>query len=64
MILNITRFLFYHSLNIPIYLLEGIKLGKELLDAASAENEYLNKKAIAEKTKSDIIATSNLLPFF
>ena len=64
MILNITRFLFYHSLNIPIYLLEGIKLGKELLKAARAENEYLNKKAIAEKTKSDIIAASNLLPFF
>ena len=63
-ILNITRFLFYHSLHIPVYLLKSIKLGTELLEAGKAENEYFKKKAIADKTRNDIITTSNLLPFF
>ena len=63
MIVNMIAFLFYHSLNIPIYLMNGIKLGKEILEVKNAENEYLKRKEIAEKTKNEIIATSNLLSF-
>ena len=53
----------YHYYNLPFYLLHGIKLGVEYLDAKKAEIEYNHKKKEMEKTKTELFSIAKLNVF-
>ena len=58
---DVTKYLYYQYLCVPIYFIEGIKYCAKTLQAEKAKIEYLEKKEKADKTKENIINTSSLL---
>ena len=58
---DVTKFLYFHYLYTPIYLIQGIQYCAEYLQTQKAKNEYLEKKEKAEKAKEALLKTTSLL---
>ena len=48
-------FLYYHVVNIPNYLLNGIVLGIQKLEENKVASELERKRAVAKKTTQNVI---------
>ena len=54
-------FLYYHAVNIPNYLLNGIILGMQKLEENKVASELERKRAIVEKTAQNVINTAQFI---